>query len=58
MFDRRGTSSDLDRGSGFGGYHIKRILENHGGYLDIDRSENLVFRDFKVRFRVYLPINI
>jgi type I restriction-modification system DNA methylase subunit len=58
MFEKKGATVDRDNGSGFGGYHMKKIVENHGGYLRIKRNnEQKEYTEFKVQFEVYLPIH-
>jgi type I restriction enzyme M protein len=56
-FETKGNTSNRDRGSGFGGYHIKRIIENHKGEFEIADDEETQFSDFKVKFKIYLPLN-
>jgi type I restriction enzyme M protein len=58
LFETKGTTINRDHGSGFGGYHIKRIIENHKGEFQIADEEEVQFSDFKVKFKIYLPLNI
>lgn len=58
LFETKGTTNNRDNGSGFGGYHIKRIIENHNGEFQIADEEEVQFSNFKVKFKIYLPLNI
>jgi len=58
LFETMGKTTDRNNGSGFGGYHIKKVIENHRGELHIPDSEDVQFSDFKVRFKIYLPLNL
>jgi type I restriction enzyme M protein len=58
LFETKGRTNNRDSGSGFGGYHIKRIIENHRGEFQIADEEEVQFSDFKVKFKIYLPLNI
>lgn len=58
FFETRGVTTDRNNGSGFGGYHIKRIIENHKGEFQIADDEEVQFTDFKVKFKIYLPLNL
>jgi type I restriction-modification system DNA methylase subunit/signal transduction histidine kinase len=57
LFESKGTTINRNNGSGFGGYHIKKIIENHQGELEIANDEEVRFSDFKIRFNIYLPLN-
>lgn len=57
-FETMGATGNRDNGSGFGGYHIKRIIENHNGEFQIANEEDVQFSEFKVKFRIYLPLII
>jgi type I restriction enzyme M protein len=58
IFETKGLTNNRDNGSGFGGYHIKRIIENHKGEFYIADAEEVQFSEFKVKFKIYLPINL
>jgi type I restriction enzyme M protein len=58
FFETKGKTGMRDRGSGFGGFHIKQIIENHKGQLIIPDEAETGFSDFKVRFKICLPANI
>lgn len=58
FFETRGATSDRNNGSGFGGYHIRKIIENHKGELEIATNEDVQFSEFKVQFKIYLPLAI
>lgn len=57
LFETKGQTADRNNGSGFGGYHIKQIVENHKGELQIASEEEVRFTDFKVQFKIFLPLN-
>lgn len=56
LFETKGITTDRNNGSGFGGYHIKRIIDNHKGELQIADEEEVRFSEFKVQFKIFLPI--
>jgi len=56
-FETKGSTASKDHGSGFGGYHIKRIIENHNGEFKITPIDELLHSDFKVQFNIYLPLS-
>lgn len=58
FFETKGTTSDRNNGSGFGGYHIRKIIENHKGELEIATNEDVQFSEFKVKFIIYLPLEV
>lgn len=58
LFETKGATTNRNNGSGFGGYHIRKIIENHGGELEIANSDEVQFSDFKVQFRIFLPLNL
>lgn len=53
QFETRGVSHGKNSGTGFGGYHIKKVIENHKGQLELFPDK---FNDFKVGFLIRLPI--
>lgn len=55
-FETKGDTVSKDNGSGFGGYHIKRIIENHNGEFQITPPDQLLYSEFKVQFKIYLPL--
>lgn len=57
LFETKGVTSNRENGSGFGGYHIKRIIENHRGEFQIADEEEVRLTEFKVKFKIYLPLN-
>jgi len=57
IFETKGITSSRDNGSGFGGYHIRRIIENHKGQFQIVPSDQLLYTNFKVQFKIYLPLS-
>ncbi len=58
IFETKGLTNNRDNGSGFGGYHIKRIIENHKGEFYIAPEEEVQFSEFKVKFKIYLHLNL
>jgi len=58
IFETKGITSNRNTGSGFGGYHIKRIIENHKGELEVADKDEVLFTDFKMKFKIYLPFNL
>lgn len=54
-FQTSGHTSNRRNGSGFGGFHIKRIIENHKGELRIADSSEQPHSEYKVKFEIYLP---
>ena len=54
-FETRGTSEGKNKGTGFGGYHIKKVIENHKGIIKIARQDEVRYTDFKVKFIIHLP---
>jgi type I restriction enzyme M protein len=58
LFETKGVTTDRNNGSGFGGYHIKKIIENHKGEFQIADDEEVQFTDFKVKFKIYFPLNL
>jgi len=33
------------------------LIENQGGYIIVDRDFNPHYKDFKVKFKLYLPLS-
>ncbi len=54
-FQNLGHTTNRKRGTGFGGFHIKRIIEGHKGELHLAGIEEIGESEFKVRFKIYLP---
>ncbi|WP_293743107.1 N-6 DNA methylase [uncultured Pedobacter sp.] len=54
-FQMVGHTTNRHRGTGFGGFHIKRIIESHGGELHLADKKEIGESQFKVRFKIYLP---
>lgn len=54
-FQMVGHTSNRHRGTGFGGFHIKRIIESHHGELHLADKKEIGESQFKVRFKIYLP---
>lgn len=54
-FQMVGHTSNRHRGTGFGGFHIKRIIESHHGELHLANKKEIGESQFKVRFKIYLP---
>lgn len=54
-FQKEGITSDRNNGSGFGGYHIKRVIQNHKGEIHLASPNEIGESMFKVRFKIYLP---
>jgi type I restriction enzyme M protein len=54
----KGFTSNRYTGSGFGGYHIKRIIENHKGEFQIASKSETVGSYFQVKFKIFLPCQI
>lgn len=55
LFETRGSSNGKNKGTGFGGYHIKKVIENHQGMIRIARPEEVKYTEFKVKFIINLP---
>ena len=58
LFETKGVTTDRNNGSGFGGYHIKKIIENHKGEFQIANDEEVQLAEFKVRFKICLPLSL
>lgn len=58
LFETKGVTTDRNNGSGFGGYHIKKIIENHKGEFQIANDEEVQLTEFKVRFKICLPLSL
>lgn len=58
FFETQGATTNRNNGSGFGGYHIKKIIENHKGEFHIADDEEVQLTDFKIKFKIYLPLNL
>jgi len=54
-FQMVGQTTNRHRGTGFGGFHIKRIIESHQGELHLADKKEIGESQFKVRFKIYLP---
>ncbi|NJI72724.1 N-6 DNA methylase [Sphingobacterium kitahiroshimense] len=54
-FQKSGLTSDRYRGTGFGGFHIKKIIQNHKGELRIASKDDTESSQFKVKFLINLP---
>jgi type I restriction-modification system DNA methylase subunit len=54
-FQKLGHTSNRHGGSGFGGFHIQRIIESHKGELHIADKNEIAESQFKVKFKIYLP---
>jgi len=54
-FQTVGHTANRYRGTGFGGFHIKRIIESHKGEIHIADRTEIKESQFKVRFKIYLP---
>lgn len=54
-FQMVGQTTNRHRGTGFGGFHIKRIIESHHGELHLADKKEIGESQFKVRFKIYLP---
>ncbi|MGV2451017.1 UNVERIFIED_CONTAM: N-6 DNA methylase [Ralstonia mannitolilytica] len=54
-FQMVGNTTDRRRGTGFGGFHVKRIIENHNGELQIAGEDEVRNSQFKVAFKIYIP---
>lgn len=54
-FLAKGATSNADVGSGFGGFLIGRILENHKGEITLTKKENFGILPHNVEFLITLP---
>ncbi|MBD1367423.1 N-6 DNA methylase [Mucilaginibacter sp. ZT4R22] len=54
-FQMVGQTSNRRSGTGFGGFHIKRVIESHQGELHLADKKEISESQFKVRFKIYLP---
>jgi type I restriction-modification system DNA methylase subunit/two-component sensor histidine kinase len=56
QFFERGSTNNKTKGVGFGGYHVRKIIENHDGIIELASDEETAFTEYKVQFKVYLPV--
>jgi len=56
-YTKRNISKDKALGGGYGLYLVKKLIENQGGYIIVDRDFNPHYKDFKVKFKLYLPLS-
>jgi len=54
-FQMVGNTTNRNKGTGFGGFHIKRIIESHKGELHLADKREIGESQFKVRFKIFLP---
>lgn len=54
-FQTKGLTTNRSSGSGFGGFQIKQIIDNHKGEFAIASKEEIGESEFKVKFKIYLP---
>ncbi len=54
-FQLQGQTTNRYSGTGFGGFHVKRIIESHKGEILIADKNEIGTSQFKVRFKIYLP---
>jgi nitrogen fixation/metabolism regulation signal transduction histidine kinase len=52
---KSGHTTNRRSGTGFGGFHIKRIIESHRGEIYIADKKEIGESQFKVKFKIYIP---
>jgi len=52
---KSGHTTNRRSGTGFGGFHIKRIIESHKGEIYIADKKEIGESQFKVKFKIYIP---
>jgi type I restriction-modification system DNA methylase subunit/signal transduction histidine kinase len=55
ILKEKGNTSDRLNGTGFGGYHILKVIENHKGEILFANKSEVAHTEFKTKFKIYLP---